>query len=184
MSWSTVRFSKFLSLILRHNPERIGLTLDEQGWANIEALLDAANRHGVPLTRERLEIVVADNNKQRFAISVEGQCIRANQGHSLPVDLGLSAIEPPEWLYHGTADRFVDPIRRDGLLPRRRTHVHLSPDEKTAEAVGRRHGRPVILKILAGRMHRDGYDFFLSANGVWLTAGVPPEYLQVTSWSD
>jgi putative RNA 2'-phosphotransferase len=112
---------------------------------------------------------------------VDGQCIRANQGHSLPVDLGLSAIEPPEWLYHGTADRFIDPIRRDGLLPRRRTHVHLSPDEKTAEAVGRRHGRPVILKVLAGRMHRDGYDFFLSANGVWLTAGVPPEYLQVTS---
>jgi putative RNA 2'-phosphotransferase len=181
VSWTDNRYSKFLSLILRHDPQRIGLTIDDQGWVNIDALLEAANRHRVPLTRELLEVVVAENSKQRFTISEDGLRIRANQGHSLPLDLGLPAIEPPELLYHGTADRFVNAIRREGLMSRKRNHVHLSPDAETAEAVGRRHGRPVVLTIKAGDMFRVGYDFFLAANGVWLTAHVPAEHIIVAS---
>ena len=173
-----VRYSKFLSLILRHNPSRIGLSLDAQGWVEVDALLAAANRHDVPLTRALLERVVAENNKQRFVLSADGRQIRANQGHSLPVDLGLEPIEPPELLYHGTADRFVDNIRREGVLPRRRIHVHLSPDVRTAESVGRRHGQPIVLTIRAAAMHHDGFEFYQAANGVWLTAYVPPAYIK------
>lgn len=148
------------------------------GWVDIDALLDAASRHGVVLTREQLETTIREDNKQRFALSDDGQRIRANQGHSIPIDLGLKPLEPPELLYHGTADRFVDSIRREGLSPRKRTHVHLSPDEITAEAVGRRHGKPSILMIQAGDMYRDGHDFFLSANGVWLIEKVPAQYIR------
>lgn len=175
--YTTVRLSKFLSRVLRHDPASIGVTLDAQGWADVDALLEGARRAGVPLTREALERVVAENDKQRYALSDDGRRIRANQGHSIPVDLGLEPVAPPEHLYHGTADRFVAAIRHDGLLPRRRTHVHLSPDEATAARVGARHGRPVVLTIDAGRMQRDGHVFYLSDNGVWLTERVPSEYL-------
>ena len=178
MSGQIIRYSKFLSLILRHKPEQIGLSLDPQGWVNVDTLLNAANSHGVHLSRELLERVVTENNKKRFTLSEDGQRIRANQGHSLPVDLGLAPVEPPELLYHGTADPFVNGIRREGLLRRTRIHVHLSPDERTAEAVGGRHGRPVILTVDAGRMYHDGYVFYLSANGIWLTKHVPPEYIE------
>jgi putative RNA 2'-phosphotransferase len=170
--------SKFLSLVLRHRPEQIGLTLDAQGWADIDALLAAANRSGQQLTRPLLERVVRENDKQRFAISPEGQRIRANQGHSLAVDLRLASVEPPTLLYHGTVARFLDSIWQKGLLPGSRQHVHLSPDVPTAMKVGQRRGRPVVLVVEAGRMWTDGYTFYRSENGVWLTQRVPVEYLR------
>ena len=175
--YDVVRLSKFLSRVLRHAPESIGLTLDAQGWADVEQLLAGARRAGVPLTPEVLQRVVAENDKQRFTLSEDGRRIRANQGHSIPVDLGLEPRQPPAHLYHGTADRFVADIRRDGLRPQRRNHVHLSPDEATATRVGARHGRPVVLVIEAGRMHDAGHVFYLSENGVWLTERVPPEFI-------
>lgn len=174
--YTVVRLSKFLSRVLRHDPTSIGLTLDAQGWADVDALLAGAKRAGVPLTLERLRQVVAENDKQRFTLSDDGR-IRANQGHSIPVDLGLEPRRPPAQLYHGTADRFVADIRRDGLSPRRRNHVHLSPDEATATRVGARHGRPVVLVIEAARLHDAGHIFYLAENGVWLTDRVPPEYI-------
>jgi putative RNA 2'-phosphotransferase len=131
----------------------------------------------VEIDRETLARVVAESDKQRFALSPDGRRIRANQGHSVAVDLGLEPRTPPEVLYHGTASRFVDSIRESGLHPAARTHVHLSPDEETAREVGQRHGKPVVLTIAAGRMHRDGRQFFQSANGVWLTDAVPAEYI-------
>ena len=175
--YTVVRLSKFLSRVLRHDPAGIGLTLDAQGWANVDALLAGAKQAGVPLTLERLRQVVAENDKQRFTLSADDSRIRAKQGHSIPVDLGLEPVAPPAHLYHGTADRSVDAIRRDGLLPRRRNHVHLSPDEATATRVGARHGRPVVLVIEAARLHDDGHVFYLAENGVWLTDRVPPEYI-------
>jgi len=172
-----VHTSKFLSLVLRHRPDRIGLTLDPQGWARVDELIEAAQRARVPLDRELLRRVVAENDKQRFAFSDDGERIRASQGHSVAVDLGLVALAPPELLYHGTADRFVESIRLQGLVRRNRTHVHLSPDARTATQVGQRHGRPVVLTVRSGQMHRDGIVFHQSANGVWLTEAVLPSYL-------
>jgi putative RNA 2'-phosphotransferase len=172
-----VRVSKFLSLVLRHDPEKIGLTLDAAGWAEVDELIAAAARSGVDLDRETLARVVAENDKQRFALSPDGRRIRANQGHSVDVDLGLEPRTPPERLFHGTASRFVDSIRASGLHAASRAHVHLSADAETARTVGQRHGTPVVLTIAAGRMHRDGRLFFRSANGVWLTDAVPAEYI-------
>jgi putative RNA 2'-phosphotransferase len=177
MDKKLVRISKFLSLVLRHKPETIGLSLDRRGWARVDELIAAANRAGVPLDQALLRQVVEQNDKQRFALSHDGLRIRASQGHSLPVDLGLEPLVPPQFLYHGTASRFLNSIRRQGLVPRGRMHVHLSPDEPTALRVGKRHGKPVVLTVQAGRMHRDGFRFYLSANGVWLTGKVPVEYL-------
>ena len=170
--------SKLLSLVLRHKPQAIGITLDAEGWAPVDELLDALRAHGTPLSHAELQEVVATNDKQRFRIDGAGERIRANQGHSIPVDLALTPREPPELLYHGTADRFLAGIRQHGLQKRSRQHVHLSPDEQTAHTVGHRHGKPVILRIRAGRMHRDGYVFYLSDNGVWLTEQVPAEYIE------
>ena len=172
-----VRVSKFLSLVLRHDPGKVGLTLNAAGWAEVDALIAAAARAGVAIDRETLARVVAESDKQRFALSPDGRRIRANQGHSVDVDLGLEPRVPPELLYHGTATRFVESIRAAGLHAAARTHVHLSADEETARAVGQRHGRPVVLAIAAGRMHRDGRLFFRSDNGVWLTEAVPAEYI-------
>ena len=172
-----VRISKFLSLVLRHDPGKIGLALDAAGWADVDELIAAAARAGVEIDRETLARVVAENDKQRFALSPDGRRIRANQGHSVRVDLGLEPQTPPEVLYHGTASRFVDSIRGSGLHAASRTHVHLSPDEETARRVGQRHGKPVVLPVAAGRMHRDGRAFFRSENGVWLTDAVPAEYI-------
>jgi putative RNA 2'-phosphotransferase len=172
------KVSKFLSLVLRHNPQRIGLELDPQGWADIDALIERAGAHGMALTRETILDVVATSDKQRFALDESGRRIRANQGHSVEVDLGLKPSEPPEVLFHGTAEDNLAAIRAEGLKPGRRQHVHLSADAATATAVGGRHGRPVILRVAAGRMPSAGFEFFVADNGVWLTAAVPPEFIE------
>jgi putative RNA 2'-phosphotransferase len=172
----TVKVSKYLSKHLRHQPERIGLTLDEGGWVEIDTLMAAAAAHGFPITREELDHVVAANDKKRFAI--EGTRIRASQGHSIEVDLGLPPATPPPYLYHGTVQRSLDAIRTEGLRPMDRHDVHLSADRETATRVGARRGRPVVLSVDAGAMHRDGHVFHVSANGVWLTKAVPPGYLR------
>jgi putative RNA 2'-phosphotransferase len=177
MATNLVQLSKFLSLVLRHKPEEIGLALDENGWANVDELLRLASQSGRPLTRPILEQIVAESDKQRFAFSDDGRRIRANQGHSLAVDLALPPSQPPEMLYHGTASRFLDSIRAGGLQAGSRQHVHLSLDVATAIKVGQRHGKPVVLEVRAGAMHAAGNPFYLSANGVWLTERVPVEFL-------
>ncbi|MFF9312059.1 RNA 2'-phosphotransferase [Streptomyces sp. NPDC014748] len=174
-----VKVSKYLSKHLRHQPERIGLTLDEGGWVAVDALIAAAAAHGFPFTRDELDRVVAANDKQRFAI--DGDLIRASQGHTVEVDLGLPPATPPPYLYHGTVARYVEPIRAEGLRPMNRHDVHLSPDRETATRVGARRGRPVVLFVDAAAMHRDGHVFHVSANGVWLTRAVPPQYLRFPS---
>ena len=177
MRQSLVKRSRFLSLILRHRPEVVDLTLDENGWVPIDILLDALKNQKHSLTRAELDEIVATNNKKRFAISEDGQRIRARQGHSLDIDLGLQPSTPPPILYHGTAVRFLLSIREQGLQKMNRQHVHLSTTEDTANEVGNRHGKPVILHIQAESMHADGYSFFLSENRVWLTETVPVRYL-------
>ena len=177
MDTQLTRLGKFISLVLRHQPEQYGLTLDEHGWAQIDELIAAANRAGVPLTQATLQQVVAQNDKQRFAISGDARAIRARQGHSIAVDLALVALEPPPQLYHGTAERFIPAIRQHGLNRRTRQHVHLSPDLSTAAKVGARHGNPVVLTVQSGAMYTDGYHFFRSENGVWLVESVPVAYL-------
>ncbi|MEU5899848.1 MULTISPECIES: RNA 2'-phosphotransferase [Streptomyces] len=172
----TVKVSKYLSRHLRHSPERIGLTLDANGWVEIDALLAAAAAHRFPVTRAELDHVVAVNDKQRFA--VEGGRIRASQGHSVEVDLDLPPAAPPAYLYHGTVAAHLAAIRAEGLRPMNRHAVHLSPDRETATRVGARRGRPVVLSVDAGAMHRAGHVFQVSANGVWLTAAVPPGFLR------
>ena len=178
MDRSVVRISKFLSLILRHQPEKIGLTLDRNGWADIEELLVAANNTGMQLNRELLIRAVRENDKRRFAINEDETKIRASQGHSIVVDLELSPSKPPKLLYHGTVIRFIESIKQGGLEAGSRQHVHLSIDRKTAISVGRRRGTPVILVIESAAMHTDGYDFYLSANEVWLTDEVPVRYIR------
>lgn len=172
-----VRTSKFLSLVLRHRPEMIGIRLDDAGWAPVAELLKACAAHGVALTEQQLRDVVQNNDKQRFAFSEDGSMIRASQGHSVSVELGYEPAVPPETLYHGTVDHFISSIERNGLVKGKRHHVHLSPDTATAAKVGGRRGKPVILEIKAGEMHRAGIAFFVSANGVWLTEHVPPDYI-------
>lgn len=171
-----VKVSKYLSRHLRHQPERIGLTLDPAGWVEIDTLLAAAAAHGFPVSRAELDHVVAVNDKRRFA--VEGGRIRASQGHTVEVALGLPPATPPPYLYHGTVAGSLDAIRAEGLRPMNRHDVHLSADRETAALVGARRGRPVVLAVDAGAMHRDGHVFHVSANGVWLTEAVPPRYLR------
>ena len=173
-----VRISKFLSLHLRHEPEGLGLELEPGGWVAVDALLAGAARKGVRISREELEEVVAKCDKQRFAFDETGTKIRANQGHSAEVDLQLEPTAPPELLYHGTAERNEVDILRDGLQKMARHHVHLSPDAETARKVGSRHGRPLIFTVDAAAMHRDGFLFYVSSNGVWLVDHVPPQYLR------
>ncbi|MFQ5796239.1 MAG: RNA 2'-phosphotransferase [Candidatus Bipolaricaulia bacterium] len=177
MDKQLVRISKFLSLVLRHRPETIGLSLDQGGWARVDKLLIKANRAGKSLNEALLRQVVERNDKQRFSLSEDGLKIRANYGHSIPVDLGLEPLMPPEFLFHGTAARVLESIKRQGLLPRKRNHVHLSPDERTAVQVGKRHGKPIVLTIQAGRMYKHGFEFYRSGNGVWLTEQVPARYI-------
>ncbi|MFD5079712.1 RNA 2'-phosphotransferase [Streptomyces sp. NPDC058371] len=172
----TVKVSKYLSKHLRHQPERIGLTLGEGGWVEIDTLIAAAAAHGFRFSRAELDHVVATNDKRRFAI--EGTRIRASQGHSVDVDLGLPPATPPAYLYHGTVSHSLDAIRAEGLRAMNRHDVHLSADRETATRVGARRGRPVVLSVDAAAMHRDGHVFRVSANGVWLTAAVPPGYLR------
>jgi putative RNA 2'-phosphotransferase len=172
-----IRTSKFLSLILRHEPDRVGLNLGEAGWVGVEELLQAVNRHGVALTLDQLKHIVAASDKRRFAFSEDAQLIRASQGHSVEVDLQYPPRTPPETLYHGTATRFLDGIRKDGLQKMGRHDVHLSAETKVTFQVGGRHGKPVLLIIRAGEMHRAGFVFRCSANGVWLVENVPPQFI-------
>ena len=173
------RLSKLLSLVLRHRPDRVGITLDAAGWTDVAALLGALRRHGNPVERADLDRVVADNDKQRFSYDATRTRIRANQGHSVPVDLGLTPGPPPDRLWHGTPEVNLTSILAQGLRAGRRHAVHLSPDAATAHRVGSRRGRAVVLEVDAGRMHRDGHVFTRSANGVWLVAAVPAWYLSV-----
>ena len=171
------RISKYMSLILRHKPEVIGIELDAHGWADVDALLAGIGRK-YTVDRDILEEIVWTDEKQRYSFNADRTKIRANQGHSIQVDVELSVAVPPEILYHGTAERFVPSIEAQGLLPGNRLYVHLSGDVETAEKVGRRHGTPIVYQVAAGNMHRDGYLFYLSANGVWLTKEVPVPYLK------
>ena len=176
------RASKLMSLLLRHQPELGGLTLDPAGWTDVDALLGALAAKGQRLTRNELEDLVADNAKRRFAFDDEGARIRAVQGHSVSVDLGYESVTPPDVLYHGTVARFIASIRVEGLRSGARNHVHLSVDVPTATIVGQRRGKPVILTIDSAAMHADGHLFYVADNGVWLTASVPVVY--IAGWGD
>ena len=170
--------SKFLSLILRHKPEVIGISLDEHGWVNVDELIQ-----GISKTREfnmdMLEEIVRTDNKQRYSFNADKTLIRANQGHSIPVDVELEVIKPPEILWHGTGRKYVSSIEKIGLIPKKRLYVHISDNKETAYQVGQRHGEAVIYKVLAGKMQEDGHTFYRSKNGVWLTEKVPVKYLKI-----
>lgn len=175
MTGDLTAVSRFLAYVLRHHPEAVGLTLDDAGWVSVDELLAALDRHGRTTDEATLAAVVAGTDKRRFELA--GGRIRAAQGHSIPVDLGLVPRVPPDVLFHGTVARFLPGIRAGGLRPGHRTHVHLSPDRETAVAVGARRGTPVILRVDAAGLHRDGHRFYRAANGVWLTPHVPPDRL-------
>jgi putative RNA 2'-phosphotransferase len=176
-----IRRSKFLSLILRHEPERVGLRLDSAGWVRVTELLEAVNQNGVSLTLDQLKQVVATSDKKRFEFSEVGQWIRASQGHSIELDYQYERQTPPELLYHGTPDRFLDSIRATGLNKGQRHHVHLSPDPQTSTKVGQRGGRPVVLTIRSGEIHRQAHAFYRSANSVWLVDHVPLRLIEFNS---
>ncbi|MBE6876717.1 MAG: RNA 2'-phosphotransferase [Ruminococcus sp.] len=173
------KLSKFLSLILRHSPQTVGIEIEYQGgWTDVSTLIQKVNQNGkYHLDMQTLEEIVRTDEKQRYSFNADKTKIRANQGHSIPVNLELKEQIPPEILYHGTAERFLQSISEQGLLHMSRQYVHLSKDEETALKVGKRHGKPYILKVKAGEMHQQGYQFYLSENGVWLTEHVPPEFL-------
>lgn len=173
-----IRTSKFLSLVLRHKPEEIGLILDDEGWAFVDELLTKSNQKGIQLSLETLRNIVANSDKQRFAFSDDFARIRANQGHSIEVDLKLEPTEPPSILYHGTAERNLASILEKGLLKQARHHVHLSSNRETASAVGKRYGTPVVLEIAAREMHDLGYQFFISKNEVWLADHIPAKFIR------
>ena len=173
-----VKISKFLSLVLRHTPETIFLNMDNYGWVNIDELIHNANKYrNMSLTLDLIKLIALTNDKQRFIISDDGKRIRANQGHSITVDLELECRIPPDILYHGTASRSLDSIMRDGLKPMKRQHVHLSQTEEAALTVGKRHGKPIVLRINSKNMHEDDYKFYLSVNNVWLVDKVPVNYI-------
>ena len=175
------KLSVFISLVLRHKPDAAGITLDEHGWANVEELLDGINNIGRKIDMGVLEEIVRTDHKQRYRFNEDKTLIRANQGHSIPVDVELKEEEPPEFLYHGTADRFIKAIMEEGLKPMSRLYVHLSNDVGTALTVGKRHGEAVLLKVCSGDMYRDGEKFYLSENGVWLTKKVDPRYFVIVN---
>lgn len=172
-----VSISKFLSLILRHKPETIGLHLDDKGWADVQELIAKANAAGKKLTLEKIVSVVAENDKQRFRFSEDHSRIRASQGHSITVQLDLPAVAPPEILYHGTAKKNLPSIFQQGLQKQKRQFVHLSANTRTAQKVGMRYGKAVVLEIRAGVLHQAGHIFYRSENGVWLTEQVPAEFI-------
>jgi putative RNA 2'-phosphotransferase len=171
--------SKLMSLVLRHQPQAIGLQLDENGWASVQELMAKMNANGTKVDLSTLNMAVETNDKKRFAFNEDKTMVRANQGHSIEVDLNLKAAVPPDTLYHGTAERFIYSILKEGLKKQQRQHVHLSLHEQTAKAVGSRHGKPVILLIDAKAMARDGHIFYLSENNVWLTDSVPVQYITI-----
>lgn len=172
------KLSVFISLVLRHKPDAAGIVLDEHGWANVEELINGINHTGRKIDITILEEIVRTDNKQRYSFNEDKTLIRANQGHSVPVDVDLKEKEPPEFLYHGTADRFLKDIMAEGLKPMSRLYVHLSKDIETANKVGKRHGSPVILRVQSGKMNQDGIKFYISENGVWLTKKVDVKYLE------
>ncbi len=172
-----VALGRFLSLVLRHNPAVAGIKLDDNGWADVDSLLAGCNRAGKKIDPETLERIVRENNKQRYKFNEDRTRIRANQGHSVTVDVEMEECAPPEWLYHGTASRSLESIRAEGIQKGSRQHVHLSRDTETAMQVGKRHGRPLLLRVSAANMHRDGHKFWLSENGVWLCEHVPWAYV-------
>ncbi|MGQ2983830.1 RNA 2'-phosphotransferase [Flavobacterium sp.] len=174
----TKQISKFLSYVLRHDPGSLGISLDANGWANVALLIEKMNENGRKIDRELLDLVVETNSKKRFAFNDARDMIRASQGHSVEIELGYEPLSPPEILYHGTAAQNVDAIQKEGIHKGSRHHVHLSLDKATAANVGGRHGKPVIMEVMALQMHNDGYEFFLSENGVWLTDGVPAGYIK------
>ena len=178
MSKKIEKLSKFLSLVLRHKPEQIGIALDEHGWANVNELIAGFKKSGREMTAEILAEIVATDNKQRYSYNDDKTLIRANQGHSIPVDVELKEMDPPPCLYHGTAMLFVPRIMKEGLKPMSRLYVHLSKDIATAKNVGKRHGTPKVLRVNSFRMAKDGIKFYLSENGVWLTKYVDPKYLE------
>lgn len=169
--------SRFLSLVLRHKPQTIGLTLDRAGWANVDELIECLAEHGTTVNKEEIERIVATNEKKRYVLSEDGTRIKAAQGHSLDVNLELKRATPPFTLYHGTVEKAISAIKASGLLKMNRHHVHLSLDRETASNVGSRRGAPIILGIQARRMHNEGHHFFLSENGVWLVDAVLPEFI-------
>ena len=169
--------SRFISLILRHKPESIGITLDEHGWANVDELIDGISRTQY-FDREMLEEIVRTDEKKRYSFNEDRTLIRANQGHSIPVDVELEKTEPPKYLYHGTGEKYRESIDQQGLIPKSRLYVHLSADIETAVKVGSRHGTPVVYRVSSGLMHKNGFDFYRSVNGVWLTAKVPTQYIK------
>jgi len=173
-----IKISKFMSMVLRHKPERIGITLDAQGWADTNALIKGMKRAGHSVSLEDLKLVVNENDKKRFKFNEDYTKIRASQGHSIDVDVELPEIAPPDILYHGTASRNIASIKDTGLKPGGRLYVHLSKDRETAENVGARHGKPVVLTINAAQMHKDGHKFYLSDNNVWMAKSVPADYIR------
>ena len=173
------KLSVFISLILRHKPDAAGIRLDEHGWANVEELIDGINSTGRKFNTEMLDEIVATDEKGRYSYNEDKTLIRANQGHSIPVDVDLKEQEPPEFLYHGTSKRFLENIQAEGLKPMSRLYVHLSKDKETALKVGKRHGKPVILKVHSSEMFKEGNRFYLSENGVWLTKFIPTRYLDM-----
>lgn len=172
-----IQTSKFLSMVLRHAPETIGLELDEAGWTAIDTLLQKMKENNQEVSHEQLLSLVETSDKKRFAVSPDGTKIRANQGHSIEVNHGFKPAKAPAVLYHGTGEKSVEAIREIGILKMKRHHVHLSGDKNTAMHVGQRHGKPIVLEINAQKMQDEGHIFYLSGNGVWLTDNVPAEYI-------
>lgn len=178
MSKNEINISKFLSLVLRHQPETIGIQLDKNGWTDVNELIEKANNYGIKFGKETLNHIVATNPKKRFAFNDTLDKIRASQGHSVEIELGYTNQKPPKILFHGTAEKFVQSILDTGLEKRNRQHVHLSSDLETAIKVGQRHGKPFIFNVLAEQMYNDNFQFYISDNGVWLTDNVPIKYLK------
>lgn len=169
--------SKYMCLILRHKPEAIGITLDEHGWANVDELIDGIRKDNPGFDLDHLYEIVETDSKGRYSFNEDKTLIRCNQGHSIPVDVELKEAKPPKQLWHGTGEKYVSAIDEQGLLHKNRLYVHLSTNEETAIKVGKRHGKPVLYTVNAEEMYQDGYKFFLSKNGVWLTDQVPVKYL-------
>lgn len=176
---NNIQLGKFISLILRHKPETIGINLDEHGWANVQDLINGINNSGRTITFEQLDEIVQTNDKKRYSFNEDKTLIRANQGHSINVDVELKEAIPPKVLYHGTGEKYLDAILEDGIKHKNRLNVHLSKDIETAIKVGKRHGNPIVLKIDTEAMLNDGFKFYLSENGVWLTSDIGPKYFKI-----
>lgn len=177
-----IEIGRFISLILRHHPESAGITLDEHGWADTDILTEKAAKKFHGFTFADLERIVRENNKQRYSFNEDKTKIRANQGHSIAVNMEFTSVTPPDVLYHGTGEKSIDGILSNGIQKMSRQYVHLSADCETAVNVGKRHGKPVVLQIAANKMFNDGYRFYLSENKVWLTDFVPAKYIEVINY--